>query len=370
MKTITRQVTYNCTNGADSLTDEIFREDAIFFDIETTGFSPTASSVYLIGCMYRSEDKIVIRQFFAETKTDEGEVIQEFMNLLEQFTTIITFNGIGFDIPFVKGKCEQLGIPEHFHNFQYIDLFKEVSRIKYLLKFASYKQKSIEAFLEIARDDEFSGGELINVYADYLHTKSPEGEALLLLHNYEDVLGMIQLLPMLSYSRNLSSELPIRSAEVLPFTGYDGTERQELIVTLENHYPVPKRVSCQYQGFYISMNKDVTKVRIPVYDGELKFFYPNYKDYFYLPLEDMAMHKSVASFVDKEYREKAKASTCYTRKTGRFLPQCEAVMNPAFKENHKDKTTYFELTDDFLASEEMLQRYIRHIFENMKKMRR
>ena len=51
----------------------------------------------------------------------------------------------------------------------------------------------------------------------------------------------------------------------------------------------------------------------------------------------MAIHKSVASFVDKGYRENAKASTCYSRKEGEFLPQYHTIMNPEFKKEYKDK---------------------------------
>ena len=40
----------------------------------------------------------------------------------------------------------------------------------------------------------------------------------------------------------------------------------------------------------------------------LKYFYDNYKDYFYLPKEDTAIHKSVATYVDKDFRQKAKTA--------------------------------------------------------------
>lgn len=33
-----------------------FTEDALFFDIETTGFSPARTSLYLIGCASRQGD--------------------------------------------------------------------------------------------------------------------------------------------------------------------------------------------------------------------------------------------------------------------------------------------------------------------------
>ena len=110
--------------------------------------------------------------------------------------------------------------------------------------------------------------------------------------------------------------------------------------------------------------KDVTKIRIPIYEGELKYFYSNYKDYYYLPIEDMAIHHSVASFVDKQYRERAKASNCYNRKTGTYLPQYDTVMSPVFKQEYKDKVSYFELTEDFMSSDVMLRRYVDHIFSN------
>lgn len=346
------------------LTDELFTEKSVFFDIETTGFSPATSTIYLIGCMYRSGQSLIIHQFFAENKSDEKEVLLQFMELLGQFDTIITFNGIGFDIPFIKAKCDSYNIPEAFKSYQYLDIYKLVGNIKFLLKQQNYKQKTIETFLGIHRDDIFSGGELINVYEDYVKTHSMDDEKLLLLHNYDDVTGMLDLMPILTYYQVLNGAYSVKSTEVSTFTSYEGTECHELIITLQNDYPVPKRVSHQQHGFYFTINKDVTRVRIPIHMGELRYFHSNYKEYFYLPKEDLAIHKSVASFVDKEYRERAKACNCYTRKSGCFLPQYDVIMSPVFRKEHKDKITYFELTEDFMSSDIMLRRYVDHIFQN------
>ena len=57
--------------------------------------------------------------------------------------------------------------------------FKELSPIKPLLCLENYKQKSIEAFLGIDREDKYSGGELINVYYEYLAQKDDEKLSLL-----------------------------------------------------------------------------------------------------------------------------------------------------------------------------------------------
>lgn len=346
-----------------NLTNELFQDDCIFFDIETTGFSPATSSIYLIGCLRKQGDNLVIDQFFAESKEDESEILRCFMEVLHQHKTIISFNGIGFDIPFIKAKCDTYGIEEHLKDFAYIDIFKLISSIKFLLKLPNYKQKTLENFLDIHRDDKFSGGELINVYDDYVKSHSEEAKELLLLHNFEDVTGMLDLIPAISYRNILKGGYRVKEAEILPFTSYDGQDGKEMIITLENDYIVPKRVSYQFKDFYITIHKNTTKIRIPIYDGELKYFYENYKDYFYLPAEDMAVHKSVATFVDKQYRERAKASTCYTRKSGSFLPQLNTIMNPTFKLDYKDKISYFELTNDFMESDVMLRRYVNHIFE-------
>jgi hypothetical protein len=347
------------------LMELLFDSSSIFFDIETTGFSPAHSIVYLIGCVRRDEENIYIDQFFAESPSDEKEVLSAFLELLSDCQTLISYNGIGFDIPFLKAKCDTYHLAEHFKEISYLDIFKSVSNIKFLLKLSNYKQKTLENFLGVSREDKYSGGDLINVYHEYCRSHSKEQEELLLLHNYEDVLGMMDLLPVFSYIEIFQGQYSISETRLSSFKAIDGTEQKELIITLCNDYPVPKRVSYQYKDFYFISNAEISTLRIPVYRGELHFFYPNYKDYYYLPQEDMAIHKSVASFVDKEYRENAHAFNCYSRKTGEFLPQYDAIMSPVFKKEYQDKVSYFEITEDFYTSDVMLRRYINHIFQLM-----
>lgn len=366
MKHIQKEQLYTQQND---LINTLFHKECIFFDIETTGFSPTTSNIYLIGCLRRNGSHVIIDQFFAESKEDEKEVLEKFIDLSKNFNTIISFNGIGFDIPFIKAKCEYFNIKENLNEYHHIDIFKQISGIKFLLKLPNYKQKTIEAFLEIHRNDKYSGGELIHVYDEYLKTKSPDAEELLLLHNFEDAVGMLDVLPVLSYHEILNGAYSIESIEKNSYTTYEGETGLEMIITLKNKYTVPKRVSYQFKHCYISMNKDVTRIRIPIFEGELKYFYSNYKDYYYLPVEDMAIHQSVASFVDKQYREKAKASNCYSRKTSMFLPQYDTIMNPVFKKEYKDKCSFFELTEDFKSSDVMIRRYVDHILTNALKGR-
>ena len=187
MKTFHNEEIYIKT---DNFSDSIFKENTMFFDIETTGFSPVKAIVYMIGCARRIKNRIVIDQYFAETPDDEAAVIEAFAGSLSGCSTIISFNGVGFDIPFLKNKYKKYKQEDPFCNVQILDIFKELSPIKPLLCLENYKQKSIEAFLGIDREDKYSGGELINVYYEYLAQKDDEKLSLLLTHNYEDVLGM------------------------------------------------------------------------------------------------------------------------------------------------------------------------------------
>jgi hypothetical protein len=179
------------------------------------------------------------------------------------------------------------------------------------------------------------------------------------------VIGMIDLLPVLSYLEIFNGQYTILSSRIDEYHAYDGTAGNELIITMQNDYPVPRRISHKTDGFYLMISKFRTSIRIPIYEGELRYFLPNYKDYYYLPGEDMAIHKSVAAFVDRDFREAAHASNCYTRKSGSFLPQCSSIMQPEFRKNYKDKISYFELTEDFYSSDIMLRRYIDHILKHM-----
>lgn len=363
MKTIVHEIPYS---PASNLDEEIFTASSVFFDIETTGFSPAHTSLYLIGCAYHIEQMLYIKQFFAETPEEEKEVLEQFLLLLDGFDTIITFNGIGFDIPYLKAKCNTYGCNEHFADFTYVDIFKSISQIKHILQLPNYKQKTIEAFLGIGRDDLYSGGELIEIYHSYTKEPRPDKLEILLLHNYEDVLDMPALLPVLSYVHLFYGQYLSCSASVSEYTDYKQQKKKELILSIEPEFPFPKHISCRMGSVYFYAKGKKCTLSVRLEEDALKYFFPNYKDYYYLPAEDTAMHKSVASYVDKEHRRQATAATCYTRHEGSFLPQYEELISPSFKHDYKEKISYFELTEKFLSSPELIHSYVNHLLDAIK----
>lgn len=351
---------------SNPIINETFTEQAIFFDIETTGFSPARTSLYLIGCATRKGDFLVIDQFFADTPKEETDVLSAFFQLLSCYDTIITFNGIVFDIPYLKSKCDTYGIAEPFSEHNYVDIYKAVSKLKFLLHLPNLKQKSIEQFLGLGREDLYNGGELIEVYHSYVKTRSLETLHLLKQHNYEDVIGMPNLLPILSYTKIFEGNFTVVSVRANQFTSYQGTIEKELIFTLKNNLSLPAQVSCRHEDFYLTAEENESRLVVRLFTGELKYFYSDYKNYFYLPDEDIAVPKTLASSVDKDKKKKATASTCYTRKTAIFLPQYEAVIKPAFRAIYKDKKSYFELSEEFISSKDLQREYVLHILKHLK----
>jgi len=335
-------------------------EEVLYFDIETTGLSADSSFLYLICVGFLSEGKPVLCQWFSESFTDEINLLHAFFAFQKDYKVLVHYNGTTFDIPYLEKKCHQYKLDYRF-NLTSIDLYRMVKPHKALLSLTGCRQKDIEHFLDIERKDQYDGGQLIEIYKQYLGRAqfdrmkhgaplsvsrnsglatmpSSPSEALLyllLLHNAEDVEGLIRiscLLPLLQVLNGC-----IASYDNVCFTN------TELTATL--FYPnCPCILSGSYTHPYSSLEiaEDKLTVHIPYYTGELKYFFDNYKDYYYLPYEDCAVHKSVAEGVDKSRRKAATAATCYVKKSGTFLPQKEELFAPALRLEKKSPVSWFE----------------------------
>lgn len=342
-------------------------EDILYFDIETTGFAPAATTLYLIGCSFKKDGVYNITQWFADSKDAEADVIRAFLNFVSSFKAFVHYNGGGFDIPYIIKKCKLLGIPCDFSGIQSIDIYKRIQPFKVLFKLDNIKQKSIEAFMGVSREDKYSGGELIKIYDSYLGSRSEESLSLLLCHNRDDVTGMLGIVPVLQYECITYGHYSFENMELRETAAArpNGTARKEVIITLRLDANIPVRVSYGNEYYYITLYEQTARICVTAHTDELKYFYPNYKDYYYLPEEDRSIHKSVAFYVDKNYRTQAKAANCYSKKTGVFLPQYDEIVSPYFKIDYNDKITFFEYTDDFCNSQDLIDNYVEHIIHTL-----
>ena len=340
-------------------------ESAVFLDIETTGLSREKSCVYLIGLAIPANGGWQLKQLFIPSRAEEGALLDRLRLELAPFDFLITFNGDKFDLPFIKERCRLCGADDFISKKTSIDLYKKIFPFKRALCLSSLRQKEIESFLAIKRSDTLSGRELIKLYLSY--EKNPDGSLLrlILLHNAEDIEGMLSLLDIFFYIDTLSYRPSSAWGEVRAYRSLDGQPAEELLLSFDSPYPLPAPHLLPHDPLYLYLSKDVCTIRCPLFRGQLKHFFEDYKNYYYLPLEDTAIHRSVGAGVDRSSRENAKPYNCYTRRDGLFAPDFTGTKHPSFRSDFKDKQLFFEVTDDFLQSSERLGDYA---FELMKQI--
>lgn len=331
----------------------------VFFDIETTGLSWRNSHLYLLGVICFEEGRWTLRQWFCQRPSEEETVLEEFSKLLKSRTLLVHFNGKGFDLPYLMHKYTFYRKESPFEPLNQLDLYEKLLPCKKLLGLTHMRQRNLEIFTGLCRKDPFTGGDLISCYQEYLKTASEDLLNTLLLHNREDMEGMLALLPLLAFPglQNGTLSFCIRGEQT------EKNARFQLILPLS----LPVCLDRTLQNIHFTVRDREAVLTVPFFEGTLKFFYENYKDYYYLPLEDEAIHKSVGVYVDRAHRRPAKAADCYRRVSGRFLPQFSQLFTPAFREDYRSSLLFFQPSPAFFHQEEDMISYVRHLLIQLKK---
>lgn len=322
----------------------------VFFDIETTGFSGQSAFLYLIGCVFYKENQWHIRQWFLDDTRSEKEMLLSFFDFISAYTWLIHFNGTTFDIPFIQKRLEHYRLAKSFAFFESLDLYKEIKPYKKSLGLSGLKQKNLEEFLGIHRADPFTGGELIEVYYEYIDTRKDKLLSCLLLHNADDLRGMLSILPLRGLLLFLKGDFQVIRHE---------QTHSSMTFYLKSELPLPNCLNLELAYCQLRIEGQHISVTVPLVKEMLKYFYSNYRDYYYLPAEDQAIHKSVAAYVDKSCRRTATQASCYTKRFSTFLPlKDKTFISPVFQREYKEKEYFFELTEEFLDDKELQREYL------------
>lgn len=348
-------------------------DEFLFFDIETTGLDSHNDSIYLIGAMYLDNNAVIVNQFFSEYYEDEENVLKAFIGLSRTHKALVHFNGGRFDIPFIAARYSNYFDEAPFEGNKSFDLYLLLKNYRDALGLSSMKQTSLERYCGFIRKDTFTGGELIDYYLKYLALKKTEekirnivmnqeqasvippyspipdsglpvlGELKLqsvfdslLLHNYEDVCGMLECGRALELIGLLNGDYDLNISSDQDYIYLDIDYHQNSFSSF-----LPKKLNSGAEGITIMLQ---------VYELELKLYYDNYKEYYYIPSQDIAVHKSLADFYDKSIRQKATKSTCFNKCHGSFVKGPLSVSEAAiradgyktFKPDYYDKEYYLD----------------------------
>ncbi len=203
-------------------------------DIETTGLSPKNSAFVLGGLASPADCGLTAEQFFAETLSEEQEVLHDFWKTAASKDVLITFNGQHFDLPFIKERMKEPAGHMPFH----LDLFLLVKNYSPFRKFLpNLKQKSIENYMGLwqYRKDEISGAESVDLYYRFLTEKSDVLKEKILLHNHDDIVQLYRLLKVLEkcdlHRAMFNLGFPVKTAETYVIIENISLKNEKLLIS-------------------------------------------------------------------------------------------------------------------------------------------
>lgn len=332
--------------------------DTIFFDIETTGFHRKHSSISIIGYVLIKGNSIVLGQILLQSPIEEKEALLTFKDIISSGKLLVHYNGSSFDLPFLIAKCRFYGIcPDFLEEKDSFDIYRNLLPFKKIFP-KGMKQKSMEVYTGFQRTDKLSGAEVVTTYQNFIKTGAEEYKKEILLHNKEDLLGMFHVADLLRL-KHLSKANSIKIS-------LSDDEQAKIDARIKEPFSYNFIVEKEINGQSCLLSKkfDELQLNLPIFHGELYYFFPDFKNYYYLPSEDTAIHKSIGKFVDKEHRIQASQNNCYQKRTDRFLPFIKKDTNfPVFYDLEK-KNRWIRI-DDIVKDSSTLQQYFQDLVETI-----
>lgn len=259
-KKITKDKLYN---------NEKISKDVCFFDIETTGFNRTKDIIYLVGVLYfdEEEDSWVLSQYFANELKDEPKILIESSKLLMSFKTIINYNGNTFDIPFVNHKLKHFKLPFYIDKEKSLDIYSVIRKNKDLLDIENLKLKTVERYLNIYREDIYSGKDCIDFYKDYILNGDLELKNRLLAHNYDDLYFLIDIIDILDIIREKKSFTIRKDNRIIEFLISDTSESKDSLI-FEGNVEGLRQKLIYYDTSFNLLIEDTNKFKIIIYTNK------------------------------------------------------------------------------------------------------
>lgn len=165
--------------------------DVLFMDIETLGLA--GEPLFLIGVVRLGSDGTArCRQLFARTLAEEPGVVSAFIEEAASCRLLVTFNGIGFDVPYIRGRAALHGLA-YEETAVHLDMLPE-ARKRHKSTLPNCKLQTLEKHLcGREREGDIDGAHIPGVYQDYVRTGNAVHIATVLQHNLLDLVTTAEL---------------------------------------------------------------------------------------------------------------------------------------------------------------------------------
>ncbi|PKO18421.1 MAG: hypothetical protein CVU39_03000 [Chloroflexi bacterium HGW-Chloroflexi-10] len=169
--------------------------DCAYLDTETTGLSQSSGTfAFMLGVAVFQNDRLKLRQYFLKEPGQEQAMLLDFLNFIDPYSTIVSYNGIGFDVPILNSRYILYRMPHNLKGKVHWDQLK-FTRSLWRYQFDDRSLKSIERqVLKFERNEEEVPGWMApEIYRDYLRTGNTTAVSGVLYHNANDVISLAAL---------------------------------------------------------------------------------------------------------------------------------------------------------------------------------
>lgn len=179
----------------EDLTNHTYR-DFVFLDIETDGLGGAGAIACMIGLAYFEDNALIIRQLFARDHAEEVALLHIFQETMADKIGLISFNGRGFDLPFLENRFI---INRQFvdtEQWPHLDLMMPSRRLWHR-RFGKYNLRSLERnVLGFEREEhlDIESWEIPYRYHRYLQEGNTTGLLPVFDHHHQDMISMVTLL--------------------------------------------------------------------------------------------------------------------------------------------------------------------------------
>lgn len=161
-------------------------QDFAIIDIETMGLSERP--IILIGLAKPLGNKICTSQFLLTDIQDEPAAIWALTSQLKPSTSLITFNGRSFDIPYIRQRLAYYGLDAALDN-PHFDVL-HFTRRAFKGRLPDCRLETVENYMGVKRGVNVPGALVPTFYETYLKTKNVGPLVPIVEHNKQDLLTL------------------------------------------------------------------------------------------------------------------------------------------------------------------------------------
>lgn len=247
-------------------------KNVFFFHMITTGHFWRNSKITELSLLYQKEgEQWQVYKWSLEQEADEYDMLTAFSDKIRDAYCLIGFNSSSFHIPYLTHKYKAYGLENPFEHKMHIDLLKELKPIGKQLHIST-KLSDLRLFLQLP---------------DF----------------YEEIQCIGSFTSLFLYPKILQGEFQVIKTECLD---------QEVLFKCKTGQPFPKELRLHDKDFYLIGSENDLKIKVRSEQGQLKLYYPNYKDYYFIPEENTVIHRSLAEVISKDRKRKALPEECFS----------------------------------------------------------